>query len=378
MYPVHSSGQAITHICLSLLEGMAGDGLEVEAWFPSSSPEGRRAFTRDGAPRWIQGLALRLDPQGGWLRRRAERRFLGSLRPRSVAWLWPGVPVDVYREARGRGALVVAERINCHRATSRRLLDEAFARANLPPAHGITGEAAREETEKLRLSDGVFVPSPWVADSMVAAGIPEDRLLRTSYGWDPARMSAGGPGLPPSGAPTALFVGRGGLRKGLNLLLRAWERAGGPGRLAVVGRIDPELDALCAAQLARPDVLRVPFTTAVGPVYRSAQAFLFPTIEEGSPLVLYEAMAAGLACVVSPMAAGEVGRHGKDCLVVDPWDEDGWVAAIRSVLGDAALRERLGREAKSRVADYTWEKVARRRRAMIEGIWTRAFGGGGP
>jgi glycosyltransferase involved in cell wall biosynthesis len=179
-------------------------------------------------------------------------------------------------------------------------------------------------------------------------------------------MSEEGPGLAATPEPTALFVGRGGIRKGLHLLLRAWARAGVRGRLAVVGTLDPELARLRSAELSRPDVEVVPFRDPVAPVYRSAQIFLFPTLEEGSPLVVYEAMSAGLACVLSPMGAGEVGRPGRDCLVVDPADEEGWVGAIRSVVGDAALRERLGREARERAREFTWDRVALRRRAQLE------------
>jgi glycosyltransferase involved in cell wall biosynthesis len=372
LYPTYSTGRAISHIALSLCEHMRGLDGDVRLTFCASDPEGRRAFTRDAVPGVLRRAAYRLDPGAAAIRRFTEYTFRRGLSSGDVAWLWPTVSPATYLFARETGAVVVNERVNTHRATSRRILDAAYRRLGMPPTHGITDRAADEETRKLLLCDYIFAPSPWVARSLLEAGLPARRILRTSYGWDPSRLGRDGDGLPPTEGLSALFVGRGCVRKGVDLLLRAWADAAIPGRLALMGSLDPEIESCCAPLLARADILHLPFRDQVGPVFRSADVFVFPSLEEGSPLVVYEALGAGLPVVVSPMAAGDVVRDGVEGFVVDPLDHDAWVEALRNLANDPGLRARMGRRARERAEGYTWDKVARRRLSMLRDATTRA------
>ena len=375
LYPTYSTGRAISHIVLSLCEHMRSERSDVRLTFCASDPGGRRPFTSDAVPPFLRRAAYRLDPTSSAIRRFTEFSFRLGLGRADVAWIWPDVSTATYRAARDAGAVVVGERINTHRLTSRRILDAAYRRLGIPPSHGITERAAREETRKLLLCDWVFSPSPGVTRSLEEAGIARDRVLPSSYGWDPERLARDGPGLPPVDGLSALFVGRGCFRKGLDLLLRAWAAAGVPGRLAVVGRLDEEVAAPCGRELARPDVLAVPYRDDVGPVYRSADVFVFPSLEEGSPLVIYEAMASGLPVLASPMGAGAVLRDGQDGFVLDPLDQDAWVEALRRLSKDPDLRRRMGRSARERAAEFTWKRVGRRRLALLQEVLARRGAG---
>jgi len=122
---------------------------------------------------------------------------------------------------------------------------------------------------------------------------------------------------------------------------------------------------LLAPTLARADLLHLPYRDAIGPIYRSADVFVFPSLEEGSPLVVYEALGAGLPVLLSPMAAGDVVRDGVEGFVLDPLDQEAWVEALRTLAKDPDLRARMGRRARERAAGYTWDKVGRRRLALL-------------
>lgn len=58
-------------------------------------------------------------------------------------------------------------------------------------------------------------------------------------------------------------------------------------------------------------------------------------------------------------------RDGVDGFVIDPHDIDGWVAALRRLAQDQELRLQMGRSAKERAQEFTWEKVAVRRREAL-------------
>jgi glycosyltransferase involved in cell wall biosynthesis len=71
--------------------------------------------------------------------------------------------------------------------------------------------------------------------------------------------------------------------------------------------------------------------------------FILPSNYEGLPMVLIEAMAAGVPSVTTDFAsAGEVIDPGRDGLIVPRGDAEALAAAIRGLWQDAGLRERLG------------------------------------
>lgn len=363
--PIYCHGKSISHICLSLCEHMQDESLSVEMWVPTSEPSIRPPFLRRAVPPVFRRVVYRTDVFTRWLDRRLARGYLASLEAGDVAYIWPGVPVHVYREAKRRGAIVVSERINCHQATAKAILDDAYARLGWPVAHGITDEAVAGEREKLELADYIFVPSPPVAQSLLDNGVPESKLLRTSYGWDPDRLKPDPELAGRGGEFVALFVGLVCVRKGVPLLLDIWERAGVSGTLLIVGDIFDDVAARCADQLKRANVSIRSYQDNVAGMFRQADVFVFPTLEEGSPLVTYEAMACGLPILTSPLGAGEIVRDGKEGFVMDAYDTDAWVATVQRVAADRALRAELGRSCRERAAQYTWRDVGVRRRALL-------------
>jgi glycosyltransferase involved in cell wall biosynthesis len=184
--------------------------------------------------------------------------------------------------------------------------------------------------------------------------MPADRILDTQYGYDPARLSNAIGITRPHRPPVFAFVGLGIVRKGLDVLLEAWERAGVDGKLMIAGKIDDGLRSDYSRTLARDDVEELGFVPDIASVYAAADVFVFPTHEEGGPQVIYEAAACGLASIVSPMGTGRIVRDGKECLVVDPLDVDALAAAIRALAEDEALRRRLGANAAKRAGVFTW------------------------
>jgi glycosyltransferase involved in cell wall biosynthesis len=219
--------------------------------------------------------------------------------------------------------------------------------------------------EELGLCDYVFSASPEVRRTLVAGGVDPGKIISSSYGWDPKRLAGTHRHLPPVDGPTFLFVGRGSVLKGLPWLLDAWENAGIRGRLLLAGKLAPDVERHCQEQLRREDVICLGHVSDIGSVYRSADVFVFPSLVEGGPQVTYEAMGCGLPVVVSPMGAGAVARHGVDGFVCDPMNRDAWSDALSRLASDPRLREEMGREARTRAAEFTWDKVGQRRRHQL-------------
>jgi glycosyltransferase involved in cell wall biosynthesis len=245
------------------------------------------------------------------------------------------------------------------------ILDDAYERFRVLPQHAITSESVVAETEGLELADYIFCPSPIVHSSLIKLGMPPSKLLLTSYGWDPIRLSRSTTQLPRADGLNALFVGTLNVRKGVHLLLHYWAQSGIKGKLTLAGEMDPIIKEKCADLLNRDDVVVRDFADDVGALYRSADVFLIPSLEEGSPLVTYEACGSRLPVVASPMGGGGIVRDKLEGLIIDPYDGPAWVAAIRTLAYDSELRMQMGQAAAKRAENFVWSSVTARRRDQI-------------
>jgi glycosyltransferase involved in cell wall biosynthesis len=95
----------------------------------------------------------------------------------------------------------------------------------------------------------------------------------------------------------------------------------------------------------------------------SAEVAAVPSLYEGFSLPAIEAMACGTALVATTGGAlpEVVGRDGETGLLVEPGDPEELAIAIRRLLDDPTLRERIGDAGRRRVLEqFTWAAAARR------------------
>jgi glycosyltransferase involved in cell wall biosynthesis len=327
-------------------------GLAVVRAFPVELP-GRIAYMP-----WVKKLA----------QRRIEKRLLAAIDregPGALVWIWPGVPHALIRKLHALGAILVREMINTHVGTARRILaDEAAATGySLKAPIGVDQQEA--EIADLALMRFVVSPSECVDQSLIEWGFPAERIIRSTFGWNPQSL-IDQPAVAPVGAkPIALFVGTIGMRKGVHRALAAWQKADTGGSFLLVGDIEPAMHALMQEYLERPDVFHIPFARDLGRIYRSADFMFFPTLEEGAPLVCFQAAGCGLPILTGPMGASRFIENDVSGLVVDPYDDVALVLALKRMSGDAPLRAKLGKEAKQRADRLTWRDAAETRANAI-------------
>jgi glycosyltransferase involved in cell wall biosynthesis len=276
----------------------------------------------------------------------------------TIAYFWPDPPRSLVQAARDRGLLTVREMINTFRGTARIILEEAYDRLGLKPDHNITDESVERERNELALYDYVFASNPMVEASLLDAGIERARIIPTSFGWSPARFAASPGEHTRNSGFRALFVGSICVRKGVPQLLAAWVKSGVKGELVLVGDVESAINPLLTSYCGANQSIRVlDFVSDVGSLYRSADIFVFPTLEEGGPQVTYEAAGCGLPIVTSPMGAARLVKDGINGLVVNPVDIDGLAEAIARLAASSELRERFGQQARKDAKQYTYEHI---------------------
>jgi glycosyltransferase involved in cell wall biosynthesis len=161
------------------------------------------------------------------------------------------------------------------------------------------------------------------------------------------------PSAPRSDRPLEIIhVGRIHSGKGLDTLIRAFAGVDldQPAQLTLVGPdgMDGEMQRLAAERVNPP--LQVQFLgarTDVPALLQKASIGVLPTQREGLPVALLEMMASGLPVVASDIPeVAEIVTRGVDCLLVPVDDAYALAGALRRLLVDRELRDRLGKAAR--------------------------------
>ncbi|ACL60449.1 glycosyltransferase family 4 protein [Methylobacterium nodulans] len=173
-----------------------------------------------------------------------------------------------------------------------------------------------------------------------------------------------GLGLPEPDAPlTCMFLANHTPNKGLPVLLRSVLGLTQPFTLVVGGETRPEVDyagALAAAGPQQRIIVTGRLSDAeVGALLRRCDLFVFPTLADTLPLVVFEAMAHG-----RPVLASAVGGipHQIDAAcgrLVPAGDAEALRASLAELDADRDRLRRMGECARLRVAGgFTWEAAA--------------------
>lgn len=218
----------------------------------------------------------------------------------------------------------------------------------------------------LRRADHIFCKNTEDRDYLIERlHLPQNKITRISPGADPiyavvakARSYAR--------AERLLFAGSWIKRKGISEVAAAFSRlavryprlelvvlGGGMPESVILADFAPEL---------RPRVhcMQTASEQETAEAYAAADIYLLPSLFEGTPLTLMEAMMSGLPIVTTATCGMldtiEDERNG---LLVPVRSADRIVEAIERLIEDEQLRARLGRNARAEALEkYTWERVA--------------------
>jgi phosphatidylinositol alpha-mannosyltransferase len=171
----------------------------------------------------------------------------------------------------------------------------------------------------------------------------------------------------PSQHPAVLFVGRHEPRKGLAVLLEAWEGIDRDATLWIAGS-GPQTAGLRGRHVERVEWLGRVTDAELRQRLRGAAVFCAPSIGgESFGVVLLEAMAAGTPIVASDIDGyANVARADREALLVPPGDAGALRAALRRVLDDATRRDALVEAGRARATEFSMAKLARRYLELYE------------
>lgn len=183
----------------------------------------------------------------------------------------------------------------------------------------------RKEQE-IQLADRIFVASSFVEYSLVEAGVKPEKIRVIPFG---APVDYFLPKPKQDKLFRVLFVGRVGPRKGVHYLLQAWQDLKlTKAELQLVGINEFPDIYLEKYQNSICYVPSVPHAS-LNDYYSRANVLVLPTLVEGLPLVVLEAMACGIPVITTPNAGvANIINNGVE----------GFIIPIRDVV---ALKEKI-------------------------------------
>ena len=169
----------------------------------------------------------------------------------------------------------------------------------------------------------------------------------------------------PGAANGVLCVGTWIPEKGSKVLPRIWSllRAQEPSVKLTVAGTGVSADAVrqSFSPQDRHTVEVVPEfrgSTELEPLLRDAAVFLLPSLREGSPLALLEAMSHGLPIVASTVGGvPDVVRDGTDGFLYSALETGRAAELVHRLLGSVDLRRRLGSAARARADSLTCDRA---------------------
>jgi glycosyltransferase involved in cell wall biosynthesis len=229
------------------------------------------------------------------------------------------------------------------------------------------------QSDALRASERVALA---VVNGVVATSAATARLIASDYGVPAERITVARPGSDPAplargsgdGIVRLLSVGAIVPRKGFDILIPALAAMGDlPWRLTIAGdrTRDCETAARLDADIARVALgERIEVCGAVSPqrlaaFYAEADVFVLASRFEGYGMAYAEALAHGLPVIGSNAGAIPDTVPPEAGLLVDAGDIPALAKALRRVIGDAGLRQRLAAAARAAAPQLpTWRQSA--------------------
>jgi glycosyltransferase involved in cell wall biosynthesis len=309
----------------------------------------RRTWASERASEWA---SARWDAAvASWLMRLSD--------PPALIHVFEGGALSILAGARRRGIAGVLDVPIAHEYARLELEREGV------PVRG-TAVTARIQAERAR-ADHILAPSEFVVRCLVEHGVEPEKIVRLPFGADVQHQV--GNGERRDGVFRALFVGQVAPRKGVRYLLDAWRRLALPNsELVLVGG-----GGRAASRLLRTDggqcrwIGQVP-RAEVRRWFECSDVFVFPSLAEGSALVTYEAMAAGLP-VITTANSGAVVREGIDGFIVPPRDIDALAERILLLSRSPYARQEMGAQARVLIEEhYTWSHYNERLSVVYEAI----------
>jgi glycosyltransferase involved in cell wall biosynthesis len=278
---------------------------------------------------------------------------------------WNNQSFKSIKSAKKIGAKTILECGSTHRYFREKIIQEEYKKYKIETIK--TPDYARQKSlEEIQLADYIFLPSEFAKKTFIDAGVDASKIFIIQRGVDIEKFK---PANHENKKFRVLFVGKVSLRKGVHYLLEAWKELNlKNAELVIIGNIEESMKPLLSRFSDFNNIIFKGYVKDPVKEYQKSKIFVFPSLEEGSAKVTYEAMASGLP-VITTENSGSVIRNGIDGFIIPCKDTEAIKEKIIYCFENPEEIEKMGKNAREYIKNYTWGKY---RNNLID-IYRRIF-----
>jgi starch synthase len=216
-----------------------------------------------------------------------------------------------------------------------------------------TLEVRLAEQREHEQSSLIMVASSFTKETLIANGVDSRKIRINPYGVDAEKFTVAE--RHSSRPHRFIFVGSITARKGVPLLLRAWERLQSKdAELWLVGPVAPGLRSqICTSP--RIKVFGAVPHSEIPALLVQCDAFVFPSYFEGFGLVILEALACGLPVITTTATAGpDLFENGEAGWIIRSGGLDELVSAMADCLTRPEQLRQMGKAARAIAEANSW------------------------
>ena len=286
----------------------------------------------------------------------AERAVSTSIPPCTVFHGMMGVCLSGLRKAKGLGAITFVDTATLHPIVFNREVLAACRRSGFPAkrCEHVMPQILLDRLEKEYEACDKIITYSSASQRTFESSSYAHKTVRVHPGIDHFLFT---PRADPIFDSTfrVCYVGRIEAAKGLDYLIEAWERlALDNAELVLVGRVFPEIAKLLANRSPRATIRLAGILprVEVARQYRQSDLFVFPSVNEGLPLAVLEAMSSGLPVIAcQDTGADDCILSGTDGLLVSGSKIDELADAIRWSYGHRDELAVMGKRARTTIEE---------------------------
>jgi len=248
------------------------------------------------------------------------------------------------------------------------ILESEYKKYNLPINPNLEKRIYHRHLESLEYADFIISPSEFTKNTFVDRGFDKEKIFVVPVGTDIAIT----PKKTQNPKLQFLFVANAILTKGLQYLIEAWKQCAiHDAELIICGDIPPETKKIVMDDIRRiQNIKHVGFVSNLTDYYQSASVFILPSILEGMPRVVSDAMSFGLPVITTPISGPQI-KDGFNGIIVSNRDVNSLINAIMHFYNNREEIVRMGDNASNTIKDLTWENFSKGLADTFEKISSR-------
>ena len=275
-----------------------------------------------------------------------DRWAVSKIESCSIFHGWNHHCLQQLKKAKDLGAVTVVERASSHILQGQEVLG-----TQVWPKPFV--EKCLEEYEE---ADYILVPSDYAKRSFLERGFDEKRIVKIPFGVDHKKFVNRKSTIVNRNKFVVLYVGEVRSGKGVQYLLEAWERLNlREAELWLAGDVKRDIKKVLSKYRHHKDIKHLGFVRNIPELMGRANVFAFPSLDEGSALVNYEAMAAGLPVITTPNA-GSLIRDSLDGYIIPIRDSEALAERVEFFYKYPEQAKVMGESGRERIKGFTWER----------------------